>query len=129
MNLILRGELSGAKISATNCGPRAELSIPIESISSGNTFGSGSGFGLSSDVDSFSSKSKGRPSSAVSAPSKGMGMQLGKSQRANQFLESLKAEGEVIVEDVRPSANPSRASAPPPTDPITLTAEDEAQIG
>ncbi|XP_024983173.1 coatomer subunit delta-like [Cynara cardunculus var. scolymus] len=97
-------------------------------ISSGNTFGSGSGFGLSSDVDSFSSKSKGRPSSAVSAPSKGMGMQLGKSQRANQFLESLKAEGEVIVEDVRPSANPSRASAPPPTDPITLTTEEKLNV-
>ncbi|KAJ9559274.1 hypothetical protein OSB04_013888 [Centaurea solstitialis] len=97
-------------------------------ISSGNTFGSGSGFGLSSDVDSFSTKSKGRPSSAVSAPSKGMGMQLGKSQRANQFLESLKAEGEVIVEDVRPSANSSRAAALPPTDPITLTTEEKLNV-
>lgn len=38
---------------------------------------------------------------ATSAPSKG-GMQLGKSTKTNQFLESLKAEGEVIVEDVVP---------------------------
>ncbi|KAD3337567.1 hypothetical protein E3N88_33087 [Mikania micrantha] len=97
-------------------------------ISSGNNFGSGSGFGLSSEVDSFSSKSKGRPSAAVSAPSKGMGMKLGKSQKANQFLESLKAEGELIVEDVRPSANSSRAAAPPPTDPITLTTEEKLNV-
>ncbi|KAL8214501.1 hypothetical protein R6Q57_003950 [Mikania cordata] len=97
-------------------------------ISSGNNFGSGSGFGLSSEVDSFSSKSKGRPSAAVSAPSKGMGMKLGKSQKANQFLESLKAEGELIVEDVRPSANSSRAAAPPSTDPITLTTEEKLNV-
>ncbi|KAJ0736004.1 putative Longin-like domain superfamily, AP complex, mu/sigma subunit, coatomer delta subunit [Helianthus annuus] len=97
-------------------------------ISSGNNFGSGSGFGLSSEVDSFSSKPKGRPSAAVSAPGKGMGMKLGKSQKANQFLESLKAEGELIVEDVRPSANSSRAAAPPPTDPITLTTEEKLNV-
>lgn len=98
-------------------------------ITTGNNFGSGSsGFGLTSDVDSFSSKSKGRPSAAVSAPSKGMGMKLGKSQKANQFLESLKAEGEVIVEDVRPSANSSRSAAPPPTDPITLTTEEKLNV-
>lgn len=29
-------------------------------ISSGNTFGSGSGFGITSEVDSFSTKSKGQ---------------------------------------------------------------------
>nr|GEV73195.1 coatomer subunit delta-like [Tanacetum cinerariifolium] len=63
-------------------------------ISSGNTFGSGSGFGITSDVDSFSSKPKGRPSVAVTTPAKGMGMRLGKSQKANQLLESLKAEAE-----------------------------------
>ncbi|CAI9267995.1 unnamed protein product [Lactuca saligna] len=98
-------------------------------ISSGNNFGSGSGFGLSSDIDSFSTKSKGKASAAVSAPSKGMGMKLGKNQRANQFLESLKAEGEVIVEDVRPRGNPgSRSAAPPPTDPITLTTEEKLSV-
>ncbi|CAI9302249.1 unnamed protein product [Lactuca saligna] len=63
-------------------------------ISSGNTFGSGSGFGLTSDVDSLSSKSKGRPTASVVAPAKGRGMKLGKLQRTNQFLESLKVEGD-----------------------------------
>lgn len=52
-------------------------------------------------------------------------MKLGKSQRANQFLESLKAEGEVIVEDVRPS---KAAAAPPPTDPVTLTVEEKLNV-
>ncbi|KAL3570209.1 hypothetical protein D5086_027458 [Populus alba] len=94
------------------------------SISSGGGggFGSGSGFGLTSDVDSFSSKPKGlflhfwptidiasdlitsrldlsgrcRQPSSATAPPKGLGMKLGKTQRANQFLESLKAEGEMI---------------------------------
>nr|XP_043609221.1 coatomer subunit delta-2-like [Erigeron canadensis] len=97
-------------------------------ISSGNNFGSGTGFGLGSDVDSFSNKSKGRPSAAVSAPSKGIGMKLGKSQKANQFLESLKAEGENIVEDVRPSVAAGRSAAPPPTDPITLTTEEKLNV-
>ncbi|PWA78079.1 hypothetical protein CTI12_AA218980 [Artemisia annua] len=52
---------------------------------------------------------QGRPYEAVTTPAKGMGMRLGKSQKANQFLESLKAEGEMIVEDVRRSANLSKA--------------------
>ncbi|KAA8536589.1 hypothetical protein F0562_029067 [Nyssa sinensis] len=96
--------------------------------SSGTGFGSGSGFGLSTDVDSFSSKSKGRPPASATAPPKGFGMQLGKTQRTNQFLESLKAEGEVIVEDVRPSVSQSRSAAPPPTDPITLTVEEKLSV-
>ncbi|KAD5960339.1 hypothetical protein E3N88_11811 [Mikania micrantha] len=92
---------------------------------SGDTFGSGSGFGPTSKVDSFSSKSKGRPSAAVTAPTKGMGMKLGKSQRANQFLESLKAEGEDIVDDVRPT---KAVAAPSPTDPVTLTVEEKLNV-
>ncbi|CAI9269676.1 unnamed protein product [Lactuca saligna] len=63
-------------------------------ISSGNTFGGGSGFGLTSDVDSFSSKFKVRSIASVAAPTKGKGMKLGKSQRTNEFLESRKAEGD-----------------------------------
>ena len=55
-------------------------------------------------------------------------MKLGKSQRTNQFLESLKAEGEVIVEDVQPKLGQSRAAAPPPTDPITLTVEEKLNV-
>lgn len=55
-------------------------------------------------------------------------MQLGKSQRTNQFLESLKAEGEVILEDVQPKAGQHKSSAPPPTDPITLTVEEKLNV-
>ncbi|KAL3741106.1 hypothetical protein ACJRO7_022251 [Eucalyptus globulus] len=85
---------------------RLESSFSEMSISSGGSgFGSGSGFGLSTDADSFSAKPKGY------APSKGLGMQLGKTQRTNQFLESLKAEGEVILEDVQPKAAASKLAA------------------
>ncbi|KAL6514409.1 hypothetical protein OROHE_019017 [Orobanche hederae] len=97
------------------------------SISTSGGFGSGSGFGLSTEVESFSSKAKGRPPASASAPSKGLGMKLGKTQRTNQFLESLKAEGEVIVEDVRPSVGQSRVAAPP-TDPVTLTLEEKLNV-
>ncbi|KAK6157036.1 hypothetical protein DH2020_011284 [Rehmannia glutinosa] len=98
------------------------------SISSSGGFGSGSGFGLNTEVESFSSKAKGRPPSSAAAPPKGLGMQLGKTQRTNQFLESLKAEGEVIVEDVRPSLGQSKAAAPPPSDPVTLTVEEKLNV-
>ncbi|KAL6517782.1 hypothetical protein OROMI_033483 [Orobanche minor] len=70
---------------------------------------------------------KSRPPASASAPSKGLGMKLGKTQRTNQFLESLKAEGEVIVEDVRPSVGQSRVAAPP-TDPVTLTLEEKLNV-
>ncbi|CAA0840042.1 Coatomer subunit delta [Striga hermonthica] len=96
-------------------------------ISNSGGFGSGSGFGISTEVDVFS-KAKGRPPASASAPPKGLGMQLGKTQRTNQFLESLKAEGEVIVEDVRPSIGHSSAAAPPPTDPVTLTVEEKLNV-
>lgn len=55
-------------------------------------------------------------------------MQLGKTQRTNQFLESLKAEGEVIVEDVKPSSGQSRPAALPLTDPVTLTVEEKINV-
>ncbi|KAL2324039.1 hypothetical protein Fmac_023097 [Flemingia macrophylla] len=108
---------------------RIENSFSDLSISSSGTgFGSGSGFGLTSDVDSFSTKPKGRPTSSATAPPKGLGMKLGKSQRTNQFLESLKAEGEVFIEDVQPKLTQSRAAAPPLTDPITLTVEEKLNV-
>ncbi|GAA0139419.1 vesicle coat protein [Lithospermum erythrorhizon] len=96
--------------------------------SNSSAFGSGSGFGLNNDVDSFSNKSKGTISASTTASAKGLGMKLGKSQKTNQFLESLKAEGEVIVEDVRPIVGQSQSSAPPPTDPVTLTVEEKLSI-
>lgn len=62
---------------------------------------------------------------SLAAPSKGMGMKLGKAQKANQFLESLKAEGEVIVEDspVVPLGGGSVAAIP--TDPVTVSVEEK----
>lgn len=70
-----------------------------------------------------------RPAGGMSAPSKGMGMKLGKATKTNQFLESLKAEGEMIVEDV-PLPSVSAAAAPIlPTDPITIVVEEKLVVG
>ncbi|KAI5661272.1 hypothetical protein M9H77_20595 [Catharanthus roseus] len=88
----------------------------------------GSGFANVPSFDVDSNKSKGRPAASVTAPGKGLGMKLGKTQRTNQFLESLKAEGEVIVEDVRPSVGQSKPAAAPLTDPVTLTAEERINV-
>ncbi|KAG4176060.1 hypothetical protein ERO13_A11G227300v2 [Gossypium hirsutum] len=109
---------------------RIETSFSELSISSSASgFGSGSGFGgITTDLDAFSTKPKGRQPSAANAPPKGFGMQLGKSQKTNQFLESLKAEGELIVEDLQPKVGQSRVAAAPPTDPITLTAEEKLNV-
>ncbi|PQM33936.1 coatomer subunit delta [Prunus yedoensis var. nudiflora] len=109
---------------------RIESTFSDMSISSSGSggFGGGSGFGLNTDIDSFSTKTKGRPPSSATAPPKGLGMQLGKSQRTNQFLESLKAEGEVILEDVQPKAGQSKSAAPPLTDPVTLNVEEKLNV-
>ncbi|XP_055807740.1 coatomer subunit delta-like isoform X2 [Solanum dulcamara] len=76
----------------------------------------------------ISKSGKVRPAASAVGPPKGLGMQLGKTQRTNQFLESLKAEGEVIVEDVRPSIGQSKPAAAPPTDPVTLTVEEKINV-
>jgi coatomer subunit delta len=70
----------------------------------------------------------GRPPAAAAAPGKGLGMKLGKTQKTNQFLESLKAEGEVILEDVQPSLVPSRSASLPPSDPVTVTIEEKLSV-
>lgn len=124
-----RGD-KGGYMSSMGSG-RIESSFSEMSISSTNSggFGSGSGFGLTTDMDSYSNKPKGRAPTAASAPPKGTGMKLGKGgQKTHQFLESLKAEGEVIVEDVPPTLSKSKAAAPPPTDPITLTVEEKLNV-
>ncbi|XP_058748694.1 coatomer subunit delta-like [Vicia villosa] len=102
---------------------RIENSFSDSSIPS-----TGTGFGFSTDIDSFPTKPKGRPTSSAAAPPKGLGMKLGKSQKTNQFLESLKAEGEVILEDVQPRLSQSRTAAPPLTDPVTLTVEEKLNV-
>ncbi|XP_030944209.1 coatomer subunit delta-like [Quercus robur] len=125
-----RGDKGGFMSLQSMGSGRIENNFSDMSISGGGGggFGSGSGFGLSTDIESFSTKSKGRPPSSATAPPKGFGMQLGKSQKTNQFLESLKAEGEVILEDVQPKASQSRSAAPPLTDPITLTVEEKLNV-
>ncbi|XP_020113776.1 coatomer subunit delta-2-like [Ananas comosus] len=108
-------------------GPRRlESSFSDMSISSSGTgFGSSSGFGLSTDFDS--TKPKGRLPASATAPPKGLGMKLGKTRRDNQFLESLKAEGEVILDYVQPTAVQSKSSLPP-SDPVTLTIEERLNV-
>ncbi|XP_051145244.1 coatomer subunit delta [Andrographis paniculata] len=124
-----RGEKGGFMSLQSMGSGRIDTGFGNDSTISSGTggFGSGPGFGLP-EVDSFSTKSKGRPPASAAAPPKGLGMQLGKSQKTNQFLESLKAEGEVIVEDVRPSIGQTKAAAPPPTDPVTLTVEEKLNV-
>lgn len=92
--------------------------------SGGGGFGSNSGFGSSFDSDAYKPKARG---SVLPIPSKGLGMQLGKGQKTNQFLESLKAEGEVIVEDVRPAAGHVK-SAVAPSDPIAIALEENLVV-
>jgi len=123
-----RGKLDKGGYSSIS-GPRVIEKTFNDMSISGSRFGSGSGLGgLSTDMDSFASKPKGRPSQPATAPGKGFGMKLGKTQKTNQFLESLKAEGEVILEDVQPSTVPSRSSALPPSDPVTVTIEEKLNV-
>uniref|UniRef100_K3YCH5 Coatomer subunit delta n=1 Tax=Setaria italica TaxID=4555 RepID=K3YCH5_SETIT len=123
-----RGKLDKGGYSSIS-GPRVIEKAFNDMSISGSRFGSGSGLGgLSTDMDSFASKPKGRPSTSATAPGKDLGMKLGKTQKTNQFLESLKAEGEVILEDVQPSAVPSRSSALPPSDPVTVTIEEKLDV-
>ncbi|GJN32253.1 hypothetical protein PR202_gb20744 [Eleusine coracana subsp. coracana] len=55
-------------------------------------------------------------------------MKLGKTQKTNQFLESLKAEGEIILEDVQPSSVPSRSTSLASSDPVTVTIEEKLNV-
>ncbi|KAK3162385.1 hypothetical protein QOZ80_1BG0088920 [Eleusine coracana subsp. coracana] len=56
------------------------------------------------------------------------GMKLSKGQKTNQFLESLKAEGEIILDDAQPNAVQSRLSSVPPSDPISVTIEEKLNV-
>eukprot|EP00249_Psilotum_nudum_P021249 c28034_g2_i1 orf=466-2034(+) len=96
------------------------------SSTGGGVFGSDLNFGSSLESDSYS-KSKSRTAVPALVPSKGLGMQLGKSQKTNQFLESLKAEGEVIVEDSQPIAGPLKMVMPL-TDPVNVSIEEKLVV-
>ncbi|KAK4337824.1 hypothetical protein RND71_042311 [Anisodus tanguticus] len=104
-------EIDKSKLIEKNRGEKGGF-MSLKSMGSGR---------IDTDFDS-------RPAASATTPPKGLGMQLGKTQRTSQFLESLKAEGEVIVEDVRPSIGQSKPTAPPPTDPVTLTVEEKINV-
>lgn len=120
-----KGKLDKGYSSIT--GPRVIEKTFSDMNISGTGFGSGSI--VNTDMDSFVSKPKGRPSAIATGPGKGPGgMKLGKSQKTNQFLESLKAEGEVILEDAQPSSVLSRSSPLLSSDPITVTIEEKLNV-
>ncbi|CAN8257122.1 unnamed protein product [Cochlearia groenlandica] len=122
-------DLKGGFSSMSSMGSgKLESSFSDLNLSSGGGgFGSGSGFGMISDVEPINTKAKDRSRPSVTAAPKSSGMRLGKSGR-NQLMESLKAEGEDIIEDVQPTAQSSRVSAPAPTDPFTLTVEEKLNV-
>ncbi|RCV27997.1 hypothetical protein SEVIR_5G376100v4 [Setaria viridis] len=101
---------------------------PPNGFSDMNTRGTGLG-GDPIFADSFAQKPKGLPSASTPATSKvAGGMKLGKARKTNQFLESLKAEGELISEDTRPSGIQSRLSSVPPSDPIAVAIEEKINV-
>jgi hypothetical protein len=55
-------------------------------------------------------------------------MQLGKSQKANQFLEQLKQEGEVIAEDAPVSLPGPLKAAAGPTDPVSISIQEKLSV-
>jgi len=89
-----------------------------------NTRGSGLGgdpiFG-----ELFAQKAKDHSSAPTATSKVAGGMKLGKAQKTNQFLESLKAEGELISEDTQQSGIQSRLPSAPTSDPITVAIEEK----
>ncbi|CAL4946706.1 unnamed protein product [Urochloa decumbens] len=79
-------------------------------------------------ADSFIQKPKGLPSAPTATSKVAGGMKLGKAKKTNQFLESLKAEGELILEDTQPSGSQSRLSSVPPSDPIAVAIEEKINV-
>ncbi|KAJ0266382.1 Coatomer subunit delta [Hirschfeldia incana] len=122
-----RVEKGGGYSSMSSLGSgRLDSSFSDMSISHGpgGGFGSGPAFGM--DVEPMNTKAKDRSRSSVTAAPKSSGMKLGKSGK-NQLMESLKAEGEDIIEDVKPTGQ-TRAAVAAPTDPFTLTVEEKLNV-
>lgn len=72
-----------------------------------------------------------RPSTGMAAGSKGpsKGMQLGKAKKANDFLESLAKEGEVVEIDVpKPSGGTAAVTANFSGDPVTLAIDEKLTV-
>lgn len=117
----------GNFIPSTSSGPVRFDSNGFSDLNSsggGGGFGSNSGFGSSIDLDAYKPKAR---TSSLPTPAKGLGMQLGKGQKTNQILESLKAEGEMYVEDVLPASGPSRPTLFAP-DPIAISLEENLVV-
>ncbi|XP_048607764.1 coatomer subunit delta [Brassica napus] len=124
-----RGDKGGFSSMGSMGSARLDSSFNGLNISQGGGgggYGSGAGFGMISDFDPLNAKAKDRSRSSVTAPPKSSGMKLGKSGK-NQLMESLKAEGEHIIEDVKPTGQ-TRAPVPSPTDPFTLTVEEKLSV-
>ncbi|KAJ0235206.1 Coatomer subunit delta [Hirschfeldia incana] len=123
-----KGDKGGLSSMGSMGSARLESSFSNLNISQGGGggYGSGVGFGMVSDFDPLPTKAKDRSRSSVTAPPKSSGMKLGKSAK-NQLMESLKAEGEDIIEDVNPTSQ-TRAAVPPPTDRFTLTVEEKLSV-
>ncbi|KAL6513195.1 hypothetical protein OROGR_020681 [Orobanche gracilis] len=102
---------------------------PISSSTGG--FRSRLSFGQNTEVECLSAKPGGCSLASASSPPAGIvhGMQLlGRKPKVDRFLESLKAEGEVIVEDVRPSISHPRPAASPQSHTVTLTVEEKLHV-
>ncbi len=67
---------------------------------------------------------------ASKGPSKGM--QLGKAKRTSQFMDSLRAEGELVGQDEAPMAVPGAAApaaaAPVTTDPVAIVVKEKVTV-
>jgi hypothetical protein len=69
--------------------------------------------------------------SKPTAPGPKKGMQLGKAKKANDFLDSLRAEGELVDVDTAPSRQAGAAAAALPviaSDPVSIVIEERLQI-
>eukprot|EP00475_Leptophrys_vorax_P027387 TRINITY_DN39066_c0_g1_i1.p1 TRINITY_DN39066_c0_g1~~TRINITY_DN39066_c0_g1_i1.p1 ORF type:complete len:525 (-),score=64.80 TRINITY_DN39066_c0_g1_i1:429-2003(-) len=121
-----RGGISGG-LSGMGPGMGGPMSMNNGFDMGGRMGGGGGGGGGGFGGPMSSAPDTGRPGASLAAPSKGMGMKLGKTTKTNQFLESLKAEGEVIVEDL-PPASAAAAAVFVPTDPITILIEEKLMV-
>ncbi|GBG79862.1 hypothetical protein CBR_g30127 [Chara braunii] len=115
-----QGSYSSA--TAMGSGPINITGFDMNGDGAGGGFGNGNAFASMMDMEPSS-----KPAAAkVSAPGKGSGMKLGKSQKANKLLESLKAEGEITESDVAPPGGQAKtALRVAPTDPISVVIEEK----
>ncbi|GAQ92052.1 Medium subunit of clathrin adaptor complex [Klebsormidium nitens] len=141
-NEIDKTKIDKQKIEA---GPRGYVPGGLTGISAQSNLGGGmgmgsGGFGETNNGSAFGSIASNYGASApdekarvAAAPPKGKGMKLGGSSTKNQLLESLKAEGELIVEEpaaygTAAAAGGPKAGPPVPTDPISIMIEEKLSV-